>query len=132
LRVLSATTTARCDADASLQGRVCFETAYRSDQLQRRAHGPLCVVLVGLWVPEVDEHPVTHVLRDKAAEALHGLCVVVGDLIGSGASQEQAIVGETPNLAARLQGVAEPNSACFGAPLHRVSRSSEGAIVASL
>jgi class 3 adenylate cyclase len=31
--------------------------------------------------------------------------VVVGDLIGSGASQEQAIVGETPNLAARLQGV---------------------------
>ena len=36
--------------------------------------------------------------------------VVVGDLIGSGASQEQAIVGETPNLAARLQGVAEPNS----------------------
>jgi class 3 adenylate cyclase len=36
--------------------------------------------------------------------------LVVGDLIGSGASQEQAIVGETPNLAARLQGVAEPNS----------------------
>src|SRR5262249_36654962 len=36
--------------------------------------------------------------------------VVVGDLIGSGASREQAIVGETPNLAARLQGVAEPNT----------------------
>jgi class 3 adenylate cyclase len=36
--------------------------------------------------------------------------VVVGDLIGSGASQEQAIVGETPNLAARLQGVAAPNA----------------------
>jgi class 3 adenylate cyclase len=36
--------------------------------------------------------------------------VVVGDLIGSGASQEQAIVGETTNLAARLQGIAEPNS----------------------
>ena len=35
--------------------------------------------------------------------------VVVGDLIGSGASREQAIVGETPNLAARLQGIAEPN-----------------------
>ena len=35
--------------------------------------------------------------------------VVVGDLIGAGASQEQAIVGETPNLAARLQGLAEPN-----------------------
>ena len=36
--------------------------------------------------------------------------VVVGDLIGSGASQEQAIVGDTPNLAARLQGIAEPSS----------------------
>ena len=36
--------------------------------------------------------------------------VVVGDLIGSGSSQEQAIVGETPNLAARLQGIAKPNS----------------------
>jgi class 3 adenylate cyclase/predicted ATPase len=40
--------------------------------------------------------------------------VVVGDLIGSGASQEQAIVGETPNLAARLQGIAEPNSVVIG------------------
>jgi class 3 adenylate cyclase/predicted ATPase len=36
--------------------------------------------------------------------------VVVGDLIGSGESQEHGIVGETPNLAARLQGVAEPNT----------------------
>jgi class 3 adenylate cyclase len=36
--------------------------------------------------------------------------VVVGDLIGSGASEEQAIAGETPNVAARLQGVAEPNN----------------------
>jgi predicted AAA+ superfamily ATPase len=34
---------------------------------------------------------------------------VVGDLIGAAASQEQAIVGETPNLAARLQSVAKPN-----------------------
>src|SRR5581483_12483733 len=35
--------------------------------------------------------------------------VVVGDLIGSGEAQERSIVGETPNLAARLQGIAEPN-----------------------
>jgi class 3 adenylate cyclase/predicted ATPase len=35
--------------------------------------------------------------------------VVVGDLIGTGAAQEQAVVGDTPNLAARLQGIAEPN-----------------------
>jgi class 3 adenylate cyclase/predicted ATPase len=36
--------------------------------------------------------------------------VIVGDLIGSGESQEHGIIGETPNLAARLQGVAEPNT----------------------
>ena len=36
--------------------------------------------------------------------------VVVGDLIGTGSAQEQAVVGETPNLAARLQGVAESNT----------------------
>jgi len=34
--------------------------------------------------------------------------VVVGDLVGEGAAQEQAVVGETPNLAARLQAAAEP------------------------
>jgi class 3 adenylate cyclase/tetratricopeptide (TPR) repeat protein len=31
--------------------------------------------------------------------------VVVGDLLGSGDSQERGVVGETPNLAARLQGM---------------------------
>ena len=36
--------------------------------------------------------------------------VVVGELIGSGEAQERGIVGETPNLAARLQGIAEPNT----------------------
>ena len=36
--------------------------------------------------------------------------VVVGDLVGAGEAQERGIVGETPNLAARLQGLAEPNS----------------------
>jgi predicted ATPase/class 3 adenylate cyclase len=36
--------------------------------------------------------------------------VVVGDLIGEGASQESAVVGETPNLAARLESIATTNS----------------------
>src|SRR5437899_13035563 len=34
--------------------------------------------------------------------------VVVGDLIGEGSAQEQSVVGRTPNLAARLQAMAEP------------------------
>ncbi len=36
--------------------------------------------------------------------------VVVGDIVGEGAAQEAAVTGETPNLAARLQELAEPNS----------------------
>jgi class 3 adenylate cyclase/predicted ATPase len=36
--------------------------------------------------------------------------VVVGDLVGSGEAQERGIVGETPNLAARLQSIAAPNT----------------------
>jgi class 3 adenylate cyclase/tetratricopeptide (TPR) repeat protein len=36
--------------------------------------------------------------------------VVVGDLIGSGEAQERGVAGETPNLAARLQSLAEPGS----------------------
>jgi class 3 adenylate cyclase/tetratricopeptide (TPR) repeat protein len=36
--------------------------------------------------------------------------VVVGDLVDAGGSQERGVIGETPNLAARLQGIAEPNT----------------------
>jgi class 3 adenylate cyclase len=39
-----------------------------------------------------------------------GGVVVVGDLIGAGAAQERGVVGETPNLAARLQGLAQPGT----------------------
>ena len=46
--------------------------------------------------------------------------VVVGDLIGAGASQEQAIVGKTPNLAARLQSLAEPNTVVIAESTHRL------------
>jgi class 3 adenylate cyclase len=51
----------------------------------------------------------THAALQTRVGIATGL-VIVGDLIGSGTSQEQAIVGETPNLAARLQSIAEPNS----------------------
>ena len=51
----------------------------------------------------------THAPLEARVGIATGL-VVVGDLIGSGASQEQAIVGKTPNLAARLQGIAAPNT----------------------
>ena len=47
--------------------------------------------------------------------------VVVGDLIGAGAAQEQAVVGETPNLAARLQALAEPGAVVIAAATRRVT-----------
>ena len=40
--------------------------------------------------------------------------VVVGDLLGAGEAQERGVVGETPNLAARLQAMAEPNAVMVG------------------
>ncbi|MCA6119462.1 AAA family ATPase [Bradyrhizobium sp. WSM 1738] len=47
--------------------------------------------------------------------------VVVGDLVGAGESQERGVVGETPNLAARLQTLAEPNSVVIDANTHRLT-----------
>jgi class 3 adenylate cyclase len=44
--------------------------------------------------------------------------VVVGDLIGFGASREAAVVGDTPNLAARLQSTAEPGTVVISDALH--------------
>jgi class 3 adenylate cyclase len=45
--------------------------------------------------------------------------VVVGDLSGAGAAQEHGIVGDTPNLAARLQALAEPNTLIVAPTTHR-------------
>src|SRR5215472_5341386 len=47
--------------------------------------------------------------------------VVVGDLIGEGSAQEQSVVGETPNLAARLQAVAEPQAVVIAASTRRLT-----------
>jgi class 3 adenylate cyclase/predicted ATPase len=46
--------------------------------------------------------------------------VVVGDLIGEGSAQEQSVVGETPNLAARLQAFAEPETVVIAPATRRL------------
>jgi class 3 adenylate cyclase/tetratricopeptide (TPR) repeat protein len=65
-------------------------------------------------------------LDDGAGTALHvrvgiatGL-VVVGDLRSEGAPQEHEVVGETPNLAARLQALAEPDSVVISGSTRRL------------
>lgn len=46
--------------------------------------------------------------------------VVVGDLVGHGAAQEQAVVGDTPNLAARLQALAKPGGNVIASATRRL------------
>jgi hypothetical protein len=50
----------RCDSDPRLKGRVGLQSTYGSDQLQPPAHCSLCVVLVSLGIPEVDQDAVAH------------------------------------------------------------------------
>ena len=45
---------------------------------------------------------------------------MVGELIGEGAAQEEAVVGETPNLAARLQALAAPGSVVISQATRRL------------
>jgi predicted ATPase len=46
--------------------------------------------------------------------------VIVGDLIGEGSAQERSVVGETPNLAARLQALAGPEAVVIAASTRRL------------
>jgi class 3 adenylate cyclase len=66
-------------------------------------------VRAGLELVAAVGGPKTHAPLQTRVGIATGL-VVVGNLIGSGEAQERGIVGETPNLAARLQGIAEPNA----------------------
>src|SRR5215813_12315181 len=47
--------------------------------------------------------------------------VVVGDLTGSGEAQERGVVGETPNLAARLQTLAQPGTVVIAPSTRRLT-----------
>jgi class 3 adenylate cyclase len=61
--------------------------------------------------------------RDLALQVRVGIAtglVVVGEKIGTGAAQEETVVGETPNLAARLQAEAGPNSVVIATSTRRL------------
>jgi predicted ATPase len=60
---------------------------------------------------------------DEALAARVGIAtglVIVGELIGEGPAREEAVVGETPNLAARLQTLAAPGSVVIGGATRRL------------
>ena len=67
-----------------------------------------------------DDSGLGEVLRVRVGVAT-GI-VVVGNLLPSGAADTPAIVGETPNLAARLQGLAEPDTVLIAASTQRLTR----------
>jgi len=93
-------------------------------------------VLVYFGYPEAHEDDAERAVRAGLAviEAIGGLAapealnvrlgiagglVVVGDLIGAGAAQERGVVGETPNLAARLQALAQPGTLVIAESIRR-------------
>ena len=96
-------------------------------------------VLAYFGYPRADEHDAERAVRAglALAEAVPGLdtaaaaplrvrvgiatgLVVVGDVLGQGMAQEQAVVGETPNLAARLHALAEPGSVVIAPATRRL------------
>ncbi len=97
-------------------------------------------VLAYFGYPRADEHDAERAVRAalQLVEAVAGLdtaaevrlrlrvgiatgLVVVGDLLGRGAAQEQAVVGDTPNLAARLQALAQPDQVVIAASTRRLT-----------
>jgi class 3 adenylate cyclase/predicted ATPase len=76
--------------------------AAHEDDAERAARAGLAVIdaVAALPAPEPLQ------VRIGVATGL----VVIGDLVGPGEAQERGIVGETPNLAARLQSIAQPNT----------------------
>ncbi|HTS21063.1 MAG TPA: adenylate/guanylate cyclase domain-containing protein [Casimicrobiaceae bacterium] len=59
----------------------------------------------------------------RACQARIGIAtgiVVIGEVVGTGSARERTIAGETPNLAARLQALADPDAIIIGPRTHRL------------
>ena len=80
-----------------------YPRAHEADPERAVRAGLELVEAVGALTPRPD-------LRLAARIGIATGLVVVGDLIGDGSAKEEAVVGETPNLAARLQALAEPGN----------------------
>jgi class 3 adenylate cyclase/predicted ATPase len=84
------------------------------DDAERAARAGLDIAAAVMRLATRGEEPLA--VRIGLATGL----VVVGDLVGEGSAQEQAVVGETPNLAARLQALAEPGQIVLGGATRRL------------
>lgn len=86
----------------------------REDQAQRAVRAAMDAVRA------VDELQFAHELTIEARAGIATGTVVIGDLVGDTATDVEAIIGETPNLAARLQGEAEPGEVVIGPTTRRL------------
>src|SRR5262245_35535279 len=92
------------------------------DDAQRAIRAGLGIVAA---LPELNirlQHTM-QVLRDFPLQVrigIHTGLVVVGDMGGGGYRDPRAIVGETPNIAARLQGLAEPDTVLMSEATHKL------------
>ena len=77
-------------------------------------------VRAGLSVVDAVGHLDVKATKLQARVGIATGLVVVGDLIGEGSAQEQSVVGETPNLAARLQALAEPDAVVIASGTRRL------------
>jgi class 3 adenylate cyclase/predicted ATPase len=85
------------------------------DDAERAIHAALSLTEV---IPKLQTGPgATLQVRIGIATGL----VVVGDLIGEGDAQERGVVGETPNIAARLQALAEPGQVVISNSARRLT-----------
>jgi class 3 adenylate cyclase len=84
------------------------------DDAERAVRAGLEIVSTALLVPAAPGGRL--LVRVGIATGL----VVVGDLVGAGEARERGVVGETPNLAARLQTLAEPGSVVVAATTHKL------------
>src|SRR5215469_15101276 len=89
-----------------------YPQAHEDDAERAVRAGLTCIDAVG----RLDVKSVKLQARSGLATGL----VVVGERIGEGSAQEQSVVGETPNLAARLQALAEPDTVVIAAGTRRL------------
>jgi len=83
-------------------------------------HDPENAARAALTIIETLETPPTPQLKLQVRIGIANGDVVVGALIGRGESLERAVTGETPNLAARLQEHAEPNTVAVSSRVRRL------------
>jgi class 3 adenylate cyclase/tetratricopeptide (TPR) repeat protein len=89
---------------------------------QAHEHDAECAVRAGLAL--VEAVPKLKTAAGAPLQMRVGIAtglVVVGDLVGAGAAREQAVVGETPNLAARLQVLADPGVVVISGSTRRLT-----------